>query len=63
MVGRLALLWINEKVKFLVQREFLQLIRNMIGRRAVGHVHLCCSGYHVSGGSVLALSSLTVHSR
>lgn len=59
MVGRLVLIWFNEKVDCSIEAEWtLRLIWDPTDRRALGLVYLRRSGHHVSNGSVLALLSL-----
>jgi hypothetical protein len=59
MIGRVALLWFNEKVDCSIEAEgIFRLIRDPIDWRTLGLVYLRRSGYHVSNGSMLALSSL-----
>jgi hypothetical protein len=59
MVGRVIFLWFNEKVDCSIEAEWtFRLIWDPIDRRTLGLVYLRRSGYRVSNGSVLALSSL-----
>ena len=61
MVGRLALLRVNERVCFSIQNKCtLWLICGMIGWRAIGHVYLCRLRYYVGDGRVIGLLLLMV---